>query len=157
MKVFARTLMIAFILLLTPACDPHQSRLVFAPQKQKVPAGFIAVAPVPMNWDDAKAFCQQQGGRLPLLGGMTKWNGQDPPVENLPIDGFGILFSPWPSGLPEGDYWTGTAFEGTVFTAPPASLDRPGDSWALSVSYYDGNVGMATSISSRNRRVACLR
>ena len=80
-----------------------------AAEQQKLPAGFIALSESKMNWADAKAFCQQKGGRLPLIGGMEKWNYTN--WKGISIDGFGKEGRPWSEvGLP-GDfnfYWTGT-------------------------------------------------
>jgi hypothetical protein len=80
--------------------------------------GAIAMSKDPMNWADAKAFCQQQGGRLPRINNSDTWAGiptspterkKAPPVA---ADGFGADGAPWPSGLPGGSfsdsYWTGT-------------------------------------------------
>jgi hypothetical protein len=66
--------------------------------------GFIAVASTSMNWSDAKAFCRQQGGRLPRINNSDSWDGSG----EMNIDGFGASGVPWPSGFPSDGYWTDT-------------------------------------------------
>jgi len=73
----------------------------------EMPAGFIALSEDRMNWADAKAWCEQQGGRLPLIGGSESLGRDDAGRQGTPIDGFGAVRDPWP-GLPDGTYWTGT-------------------------------------------------
>ena len=76
----------------------------------KLPEGFIAMGEAKVNWEDAKAFCEQQGGRLPAIGGSESI---DAVPKGTPIDGFGIVMETrWPKGLPDGfrdNYWTSTA------------------------------------------------
>lgn len=74
-------------------------------QTQPLPPGFIALSESTMNWKNAEAFCQQQGGRLPLIGGSSR---RVPWHDATPVDGFGSLNSPWPSGLRYVYYWSGT-------------------------------------------------
>jgi putative hemolysin len=79
--------------------------------KTALPAGFIALSETQMSWADAKAWCQQQGGRLPLVNNGATYDGRSTVSS---IDGFGSVVSPWPQGLPGGradGYWTGTAHE----------------------------------------------
>jgi hypothetical protein len=96
-----------------------------------LPLGFIALSESPMAWADAKAWCQQQGGRLPLINGAASLTGAQ--IENPRtafIDGFGQIntgpnwpddwTTPWPSGLPVSHYWPGTELTG-----------KPGDSWIV--------------------------
>lgn len=80
--------------------------------------GFIALSDNSMNWTDAAAWCQQQGGRLPRIN-----NSDSLPFGNVPIvqakhyfdsssiDGFGSSHRLWSEvGLPTpASYWTGTA------------------------------------------------
>lgn len=62
-----------------------------------LPTEFIALSESAMTWSDAVAYCQQQGGRLPLITSGTQ------------IEGFGERGAPWPSSLPlDASYWTGT-------------------------------------------------
>ena len=80
-----------------------------------VPSGFIARPESPMNWKNAVAYCQQQGGRLPLINGSaalrTVPNGAT-------IEGFGTNGGPWPSGLYGRNHWTGTEYiPGKTWTA----------------------------------------
>jgi len=72
----------------------------------KLPPGFIALSESDMNWSNAKAFCQQRGGKLPRVNNSDSWNGKG----KATIDGFGAEGAPWPSGLPDdGLYRMGTA------------------------------------------------
>ena len=64
--------------------------------------GLFALSDAPMNWPDAVAFCQQQGGRLPRINNSDSSGGNI-----VSIDGIGVR-GPWPSGLPRDTYWTGT-------------------------------------------------
>ena len=74
---------------------------------ENLPAGFIAISETPMTWADAKAFCRQKGGKLPLVNGSERFAADG--SGDLVIDGFGTFGGSWPSGLPNGDfYWTGT-------------------------------------------------
>ena len=80
--------------------------------------GAIAMSKDLLNWADAKAFCEQQGGRLPRINNSDTWAGwptsptarkKAPPVA---ADGFGADGAPWPPGV-RGDgifdrYWTDT-------------------------------------------------
>jgi|GEM_PF-2989361 len=79
----------------------------------KAPAGFIALSESAMNWDDAKAFCQQQGGSLPRINDSDSFGV---PSRGDKIDGFGAPGATWPSGLPRNPpsnrYWTGTENSG---------------------------------------------
>ena len=71
----------------------------------KLPDGFIAVADRPLDWANANAFCEQQGGKLPLINGSAR-------VASGPgdrtVDGFGAVGAPWPADLHPRNYWTGT-------------------------------------------------
>lgn len=94
--------------------------------------GFIALSDSSMNWPDAVAWCQQQGGKLPRIN-----NRNSLPLGNVPlkkieiyfdsssIDGFGNSNRLWSEvGLPSpAVYWTGTAtssshpsVDGNIFT-----------------------------------------
>ena len=72
----------------------------------QLPKGFIALSESEMTWDDARDFCRQRGGRLPLISGSGSLANVP---SGTPIDGFGSRGAPWPSGLPSDLYWTGTA------------------------------------------------
>jgi hypothetical protein len=72
--------------------------------------GFIAMSESPMTWADAKIYCEQQGGRLPRINDSDSWDNRS--RDKLNTDGFGAVGfrnTPWPSGLPDARYWTGTA------------------------------------------------
>lgn len=118
--------------------------------------GFIALSDNSMNWADAVAWCQQQGGRLPRVN-----NSDSLPFGNVPIvqvkryfdsssiDGFGSSHRFWSEvGLPiPASYWTGTA----ISSSHP-SLDGQ--------MYIVGGVGGVSIYgpSSKNsfHRVACV-
>ena len=107
------------------------------------PPGFIAMSERPLNWSNAVAYCQQQGGRLPRINGSDSWAFADHD-RITHIDGFGAVASPWPSGLPSADFfWTGTEV-----------TDDPGDSWIV----YDigGEVSDGFDRQSRVNRVVCV-
>jgi len=64
-----------------------------------------------MTWAEANAYCQQQGGRLPLVNGRERANSRDMAPTGTPVEGFGKDQGPWPAGLPGNihvSYWTGT-------------------------------------------------
>ena len=98
--------------------------VVFA--AENLPAGFIAISEEKMNWADAKAWCEQKGGRLPLINGAASQSSDqiiNPGTAR--IDGFGQIdtknwTTPWPSSLPLDYYWTGTE-----------AGDSPGFSWGI--------------------------
>ena len=80
-------------------------------------AGFIAMSGKRMSWADANAWCQQQGGKLPLIGGRSSigsiieesyYSSKIVVDQGTPIDGFGTIGGPWPSGLLDNEYWTNT-------------------------------------------------
>jgi hypothetical protein len=73
-----------------------------------------------MSLEEAKAFCQQQGGKLPRIGNSASWDGNNPPGANIPIDAFGAQGAHWPSGLPNNYYWSGTDYTAS-----------PGYSWFI--------------------------
>jgi hypothetical protein len=86
----------------------------------QLPKGFIAVSEFEMTWSQAKAWCQQRGGRLPLIGGSgsLSWDSlgwDDDSRQGTPIDGFGTVGDPWPTGLPSVNYWTGTETAGCLW------------------------------------------
>jgi hypothetical protein len=119
----------------------------------KLPKGFIAVSESRMNWADAKAWCEKQGGRLPLINGAASqsWDQIANPKTAL-IDGFGQVSTgqnaadwttPWPSGLPDADYWTGTEY-----------ADGPGGSWVVDAG--DGKVNVVFDPQSLDFRVVCV-
>ena len=84
---------------------------VVASAADQLPAGFIAMAPDKMTWDDAKAFCEGKGGKLPSVGGNETMGGA--PNKGTVIDGFGGRLGDWPADVPrhsdgQEGYWTST-------------------------------------------------
>jgi len=71
---------------------------------EKVPAGFIAVSKDWLTFDDAKAFCEQQGGKLPRINNSDSVDAGG----KLAADGFGAPGDPWPAGLSNDAHWTDT-------------------------------------------------
>jgi len=65
-------------------------------------AGIIAVSDTKMTLADAQTFCQQKGGRVPLINGSDVFDGKYGPIKDFSKDGS------WPQGLPDANYWTGT-------------------------------------------------
>ena len=152
MKAFTRIFALAFTLFLIPACVPLDSIYTSqtAPQvtrvpdeKKELPSQFIALSEREMTWDEAKAFCRQQGGRLPLIGGRNSLAGGMLP-SGTPIDGFGSWGAPWPSGLPSATYWAGT--------------ERTGDpDVSFVVADWHGKVGNNYAHQFRGSKVVCVR
>ena len=95
-----------FLITLTSCVGLNLPRGSTVPNAAQQSTGeFIAMSEVKMSWPDAKAWCEQQGGRLPLIGGDES-SAAAP--KGIPIDGFGSNLGPWPSNLPGDNYWTGT-------------------------------------------------
>ena len=109
-----------------------------------LPEGFIALSDSRMDWAEAKAFCEQQGGRLPLIGGSESLGWDDAKKEGTAIDGFGTAGVPWPTGLSTAVRWTGT--EGTG--------GYTGRSWVVHGS--GGNVNVVNVPQSDRNRVVCV-
>ena len=106
----------------------------------KLPAGFIALSESPMTWDQAKVFCQHQGGRLPFISGKESL-GSVP--SGTPIDGFGTIGGRWPTtDLPDG-YWTGTEVS-----------QRPGSMWVIDGK--GGHVSVGDGFQSDTNCVVCV-
>ena len=74
---------------------------------EKLPDGFTALSEQTMNWNDAKAFCESKGGKLPLLNNLTD-SGNGLGSRPAAIDGFVVEEGTWPEGLAKGQYWLGT-------------------------------------------------
>ena len=104
-----------------------------------LPEGFIALPESRMNWADAKAFCEQQGGRLPRINNSDSWDGRS----EYTMNGFGVRGALWPSGLPSGSYWAGTE-----------NTDRPGRSWI--VNDLDGKAFVLDSYQDSVDGVVCV-
>jgi len=90
----------------------------------------IAQADEPMTWADAKAWCEQKGGRLPRVEGSDSWAWADREKVTR-IDGFGVPGAPWPSNLPGVTHWSGTE---------ASDPDRPNRAWVIRVPGAGGNV-----------------
>ena len=115
--------------------------VAFSAEKTNLPAGFIALSESPMNWADANAWCQQQGGRLPRINNSDAWDRTG--AGEATIEGFGKLGRPWPAGLPYGGYWTGTersTLPGATFLVLP----------------YNGGVTFGDHDQTTANRVVCV-
>jgi len=99
-----------------------------------------------MNWSEAKAFCQQQGRRLPRINNSDSWTWGD--HNKVTIDGIGTRGDPWPPGLPTNvdTFWTGTEFTG-----------YPGQSWVVHRRSVGGNIDITSRIQSNSIHTVCVR
>jgi len=135
-------------LILSHRRQSNQGRVVCVPSMaaaaDRLPKGFTAMSESGMIWAEAKAFCRQHGGRLPLIGGTESLGSSDAYRQGVSIDGFGARGSPWPSGLPGTDFWTGTEYT----TALPDS------SWG--VSFVGGKVNVGIGPQSLQFRAVCV-
>ena len=123
-------------------------------QKAAKTAGFIAIAPDGMTWNEAKSFCASKGGLLPLIGGKNSDDFYNAIDEGTPIDGFGSVGTKWPSGLPDVNYWTGTKYVGSV-------ISTTGEILTVTVKNNNGHsqdtVGVSTASDKDTRvRVVCV-
>lgn len=75
---------------------------------QTMPQGFMAMSPEKMPWEEAKAYCASQGGKLPRFENSDNLSSSNMP-KKASIDGFGVSKGKLPEGLPKAKYWTGTA------------------------------------------------
>ncbi|MDR0777347.1 MAG: hypothetical protein LBE81_12025 [Azonexus sp.] len=116
------------------------SAVAFSAEKPGLPAGFIAMSESKMSWVNAKAWCQQQGGRLPRINNSDSLKNVP---DNAVIDGFGALGSPWAGRLPSGLYWTGTV-----------NSDYPNYSYV--VTDFGGGLVDNGVLQSLDNRVLCV-
>jgi len=110
----------------------------------RLPEGFIAMSESFMNWTDAVAWCEQQGGRLPRVNGSERFSSLSVPRGTL-IDGFGAVGAPWPTGLPNFYYWTGTVH-----------ADRPNLSWYVCNFAANGKADTFPDCQSTRNWVVCV-
>ena len=111
----------------------------------KPPAGFLALHEGRLSLQEATAWCQQRGGRLPLIKGLTsmhenEWRGRI----GFSVDGFGKIGVNWPAGLPGDRYWTGTVNSGSRQSV-----------WVI--MYLDNKVEAGYTEHGGTRRVVCVR
>ena len=117
---------------------------VLASAADKLPAGFIVLSESRMNWNDAKAFCLQKSGKLPRINNSDKWDGENPPLRGILIDGFGYEARPWAEvGLLPATYWTGTE-----------DSSSPGFPWFVVAG--DGGARVGTEDEGNEHRVVCV-
>jgi len=95
--------------------------LPIAPAAVDAKTTIIALSDSRMFWQDAAAYCQERGGRLPRINKSDSWDGSD----TADIDAFGAVGDNWPADLPRAFYWTGTKY-----TANP---DYVGYMWGVRV------------------------
>jgi hypothetical protein len=121
---------------------------------------YIAVSDYVMYWPEAKAWCADRGGKLPLInkkGSLGKAAVQDPGT--VAIEGLGTLntgprdgdfTTPWSTtGLQDAWYWTGTE-----------NSDRPDSLWVVGVVSGGGNASGNAVVSPvdkyRRNRAICV-
>jgi len=107
-----------------------------------LPAGFIALSESRMTWNQAHAYCQQLGGRLPLIGGSESLDKDSVPP-GTSVDSFSARGASWPTGLFSARYWTGTA-----------NSSRSGDSWI--VRNNGGEVDIGGAHQGDTLRAVCV-
>ena len=110
--------------------------------KGEVP-GFKALSEYDMSYKEAVAFCKRNGGRLPRINNSNMWDGKNPPLRGVLIDGFGYGGRPWNEvGLQDGYfYWTDTI-------APDKNV--------LVVNKYQEVVAVYTRFKYEHFRVVCV-
>ena len=90
-------------------CAGGKVRTVEVPAK--MPPGFVAMSDRGMLYAEAKAFCEQKGGRLPRVNNTDVMERADRRADGTPIEGFGVSGRRWGEvGLPDVSYWTATTF-----------------------------------------------
>ena len=110
--------------------------------KKALPEGFIALSDSALNWADAKAYCEKQGGKLPRINNNDEWEwAAVDKVER--VDGFKAPGAPWPAGLPEARYWAGTL-----------NPDSPNAAWVIAAN--GGEVGTGSSRVGFQNAVVCV-
>jgi hypothetical protein len=109
----------------------------------------IALSESFMPWADAVAWCQQQGGKLPRINNSDSGDGENPPMANIPVDGFGTAGLPRVKvGLPSDVYWTGTVVAEIVVA------DISDRAWFI--MFYNGKVSVNASDQSGDLRAFCV-
>ena len=137
----------------SPAPAPGQGTVPKAQATaQPAPAGFLALSASNMNWNQAKAFCQQQGGRLPLIEGSESLGGIRPRPGSA-IDGFGKVDASWRTGVPFDRYWTGTVHSSDPHSAWGVHSDNAS---TVSPGSPGGKVTASTTPIGYTRRVLCV-
>ncbi|MDL2216098.1 hypothetical protein LJB81_00025 [Desulfovibrio sp. OttesenSCG-928-M14] len=91
-----------------PATPPKPKPVEETWTPKTLPAGFLAMSPDIMPWEEAKAYCASQGGKLPRFENSDNLSSSNMP-KKASIDGFGVSKGKLPEGLPKAKYWTGTA------------------------------------------------
>jgi hypothetical protein len=119
----------------------------------ELPPGFLAVfnngSPSTKSLTEAETFCTNQGGWLPDINKMRTLSISSLPSD-LSIDGFGAPDDPWPSGLSDGSYWTGTQSGSSDQPRQP----RTAGQWYVSKS--NDKVYASYGSQGSSRHVACV-
>ena len=103
-----------------------------------LPDGVIALSDDKVTFSEAKKFCRQQKGRLPLVNNTDFLEGySDENKEQVTIGGFSNIGAPWPAGLPDEFFWTGT--QGAKDNPNLVYLVSSGDGLVRADIFYDIN------------------
>lgn len=132
----------------TAALESFPSITATADVRFVLPDGFIALAERSMTLEAAQTYCREQGGKLPRVNGSDSMPRADS-GQVTRIDGFGAPGAPWPSGLPQDRYWTGTEF-----TREPAVPGQHGGVWLVGVG--SGSVLIHNEGKSATYRAVCV-
>lgn len=139
MKKYMKFVMVFSLLLLNLCCSLSIAAEI-------LPAGFVALSSIEMNWKDAKSFCVSNGGKLPLYKGKDSFSYSKSDPRDT-IEGFQAWNAKWPSGLPGGEYWLGTE-----------DIDAPELVWTVNGSGddYEMPVGIDSVNQHNLLRAACV-
>ena len=143
MKTFVRMVM-AVLILAGSAARAGEGNL---------PPGVIAISDAQMTWEQAKAFCEQHGGRMPLIGGLPELGTIDGMKKGYSVDGFGMVDDLWPDGLPFDRYWTGTGHSADPYSRWYATPDN----WSMiSKGGPGGKVSLSFTAVGATSRAICV-
>jgi hypothetical protein len=112
-----------------------------------LPSGVIALSDDKLPLPDAEKFCWEQGGKLPFVNNTNFLEGySDENKEQVTIDGFANIGAPWPEGLPDEFFWTGT--RGAKDNPDLVYLVSSGDGHVRADIFYDINYKELTAFAA---------
>jgi hypothetical protein len=115
--------------------------------KADPPDGIIALSDKKLTLLEAKKFCRQKEGRLPLVNGADFLEGYDDEnKERVTIDGFSNIGAAWPDGLPDEFFWSGTKAEKD--NPNRVYLISSGDGHVRAEIFYDINYAELTAFAA---------